>query len=205
MSKELFKNLFKKSDTTDSSGPFVTLYKEMIRSYAICVCTYLQNHPQYKHWKQNWDILENNLKKNNLKVEQLKIDHEQIAYTQNKGQLLCFRWKDSQHYIKKDVFIYVVLHELTHQCFPRDFIGHKEPFPTMLCILCFAALELGLYNLENIPENVVMSNGQEIASRLSIKEELMIAINLLIEKNPHLKDYYSKWIKFIYVKCGTNL
>ena len=37
----MFKNFFKKSDTTDSSGPFDTLYKEMIRSYAICVCTYL--------------------------------------------------------------------------------------------------------------------------------------------------------------------
>ena len=45
----------------------------------------------------------------------------------------------------------------------------------------------------------------EYFKELRDKEELMIAINLLIEKNPHLKDYYSKWIKFIYVKCGTNL
>lgn len=179
---------------------FDILYKELIRAYSTAICFYLNNNPLYSKWKNNWEILRTNLNKTQLNVEQLPIDDKDVAYTQNKGELLCFRWKDKSRYILKDVFVYILCHELTHQCFPSTFIGHQEPFPTLLCIVSVAAFELQLFDITKIPNDVVYSNGQELMSRKSIKNELLIGIDELRKANPSEEEYYNKLVSYIFQK-----
>lgn len=175
------------------------LYKELIRAYSTAISFYLNSNPLYSKWKENWQILQSNLEKNDLKVEQLPVDDADVAYTQNKGELLCFRWKDKNRYILKDVFVYVLCHELAHQCFPKSFIGHKEPFPTMLCIITVAAFELQLFDIKKIPFSTVYSNGQELLSRMSIRKELIVGINELKQANPNEELYYDKLTRYLFV------
>ena len=173
------------------------LYKEMIRSYSKAISFYLNNNPKYAKWKKNWEILEKNLNKTNLLVERLDNNHEDIAYTENKGEVIRFRWRDNDKYLSKNVFMYVVLHELTHQVFPNTFKGHDEPFPSMLCILCVAGLELDLYDLSKIPHSMIYTNGQPIGSKKSLKEELNLGIDLLKEQNPESETYYENLRQYV--------
>ena len=185
-----------------SNTMFDNLYKELIRSYTKAVSFYLLNNNQYRHWAKNWNILKDNIEKRDLKVQRLSVDDKDVAYTQNKGELLCFRWKDETGYILKDVFVYVVLHELTHQAFPKTFIGHASPFPEMLSILCVAGFELQLFDLSKIPKQTVFSNNQPITSRSSLRDEILSGIEILKQYNTSVEsqDYYNKLISVVYEK-----
>lgn len=174
-----------------------TLYQSMLRSYSVAICDYLNRNPKYKPWLKNWQILEKNLKKNDIKMGRLSADDKDVAYTENKGELLKFRWRDKLHYLPRSVFCYVLLHELTHQVFPPSFIGHRSPFPEMLCLLCVAGYELRLFDLKNIPTEMVKSNGQPITSRNSIAEEILYGIQMLREKNPESSSYYDQLEKCV--------
>lgn len=174
-----------------------TLYQSMLRSYSVAICDYLNRNPKYKYWSNNWKILEKNLKKNDIKMGRLSADDKDIAYTENKGELLKFRWRDKLHYLPRSVFCYVLLHELTHQVFPPTFIGHRSPFPEMLCLLCVAGYELRLFDLKNIPKEMVKSNNQPITSRNSIAEEILYGIEMLREKNPESSSYYDQLEKCV--------
>lgn len=176
------------------------LYKEMIRAQAKAISFYLNNNPKYAKWKKNWKILDKNLNKSNLLVERLPENDQDIAYTKNKGDVIKFRWRDNDKFISKNVFMYVVLHELTHQVFPHNFIGHDEPFPTMLCIMSVAGLELNLFDLSKIPNTTVYTNGQPIGSKQSLKNELFTGISILEKENPNSKNYYDKLRQFIYLQ-----
>lgn len=182
---------------------FDNLYKEMIRSYTKAVSFYVLNNHMYNHWINNWKILKDNIDKKDLRVERLSSNDKDVAYTQNKGELLCFRWKDKQGYVMKDVFVYVVLHELAHQCFPKTFIGHDNPFPEMLAILCVAGFELQLFDLTKIPKEMVNSNGQPITSRTSLRDEILYGIELLKKYNSDVKsqDYYNKLMAVVFEKA----
>lgn len=182
------KETFNQSSLPDTD----TLYQSMLRSYSVAVCDYLNRNPKYKHWSKNWQILERNLRKNDMKMGRLSADDKEIAYTENKGELLKFRWRDKLHYLPRSIFCYVLLHELTHQVFPPSFIGHKSPFPEMLCLLCVAGYELRLFDLKNIPTEMVKSNDQPITSRNSIAEEILYGIEMLREKNPESSSYYDQ-------------
>lgn len=179
------------------------LYKQMIRSYAKAVSFYLNNNDKYKHWKQNWEILEKNLIKSDLTIDRLQDHDDEIAYTENKGDIIKFRWRDKENYISKNVFMYVVLHELTHQVFPMTFRGHKDPFPDMLCIMCVAGLELDLFDLSSIPINTVYTNNQPICSRNSVCNELMRGIEILRDKNKGSDVYYDHLTEYIKSKMSN--
>lgn len=166
------------------------LYREMIRTYSKAISFYLNNNPKYSHWKKNWKILENNLRKTNLLIERLSENDEDIAYTENKGEIIKFRWRDNNSYISKNVFMYVILHELTHQVFPSSFKGHGDPFPDMLCILCVAGLELDLFDLSKIPSTMIYTNGQLIGSKETLRKELNRGIDILSDINVGSKKYY---------------
>ena len=173
------------------------LYKEMIRAHAKAISFYLNNNPKYSKWKKNWEILDRNLNKSNLLVERLPENDEDIAYTKNKGDVIKFRWRDNDKFISKNIFMYVVLHELTHQVFPSNFIGHDEPFPTMLCIMAVAGLELNLFDLSKIPNSMIYTNGQPIGSKQTLIKELFRGIDMLEKENPSSKNYYEKMRQFI--------
>ena len=173
------------------------LYREMIRAHSKGISYYLNSNPKYSKWKKNWEILEKNLNKTNLLVERLPENDKDIAYTKNKGEVIRFRWRDKNKYLSKNVFMYVILHELTHQVFEDNFIGHDEPFPTMLCIMVVAGLELCLFDLSKIPSSTIYSNGQEIGSKESLRNQLYIGVSLLEKENPESKEYYRKLRNFI--------
>ena len=179
---------FRKKSLNDSDE----LYKELLRSYAVALCHYLNNSKKYSKWSYNWKILDNNLKKTNLSVKRLDSSDKDVAYTQNKGDIIKFRWRDNDSYIPRSVFAYVLMHELTHQVFPMTFQGHGDPFPDMLSIVCVAGYELRIFDLKNVPKKTVYSNGQEITSRSSLTAELMNGIKLLREANPNSSDYYDQ-------------
>lgn len=188
---------------TSDNTLFDNLYKEMIRSYTQAVSFYVLNNRMYSHWIKHWKILKDNIDKKDLRVERLSTNDKDVAYTQNKGELLCFRWKDKQGYVMKDVFVYVVLHELAHQCFPKTFIGHDNPFPEMLAILCVVGFELQLFDLAKIPKEMVNSNGQPITSRTSLRDEILYGIELLKKYNTDVEsqDYYNKLMAVVFEKA----
>lgn len=179
---------FNQSSLSDTD----VLYESLLRSYSIAVCDYLNKNPKYSKWKDNWKILEKNIKKTDLKMTRLSDRDKDVAYTQNKGDIIKFRWRDKLTYLPRSVFCYVLLHELTHQVFPSSFIGHKSPFPEMLCILCVAGYELRLFDLKNIPMDMVKSNGQAITSRKTLADEILIGIDMLLEQNPDSVSYYKQ-------------
>lgn len=182
------KETFNKTSLNDSDE----LYQELLRSYAVSLNHYLNNSSKYKKWKTNWKILDDNLTKTNLSVKRLDSKDKDVAYTQNKGDIIKFRWRDTDTYIPRSVFAYVLMHELTHQVFPMSFQGHGDPFPDMLCIMCVAGYELRIFDLKNIPKKTVYSNGQEITSRGSLTSELLRGIELLREANPDSSEYYNQ-------------
>ena len=176
------------------------LYKQMLKTNAKSVCDWLLSFRPYKPWIKHWKILEENLKKTKLNVSKLSTNDNEIAYTLNKGEVIKFRWQDKKRFIPKDVFMYVLLHELTHESFPPSFQGHDEPFPQMLCLLCVAATEIGILNIENIPKDIFMSNDRPITSRDSIRTEILFGIDMLIEANkndPKIVEYYNVKREFI--------
>ena len=191
ISKEPF---FDKPDMADE------LYKQILRTSAKTVCDFLLNFKPYKPWMKHWKILEANLKKTNLNISKLPNTDKEIAYTLDKGEVIKFRWEDNNRYIPKDVYMYVLLHELTHESFPPSFQGHGDPFPQMLCLLCVAATEIGILDIQNIPKNIFMSNGRPITSRESIKTEIMFGIDMLIEANKNdekIVEYYNAKKQFV--------
>ena len=179
---------FEKTDMADE------LYKQVLRTRAISVCYFLLNFKAYKPWMKHWKILDDNLKKTNLNISKLPINDKEIAFTLDKGEVIKFRWEDEKRFIPIDVYMYVLLHELTHESFPPSFQGHGDPFPQMLCLLCVAATEVGILDIQNIPKNIFMSNGRPITSRESIKTEIMFGIDMLMEANkndPEIIEYYN--------------
>lgn len=191
ISKEQF---FNKPDMAD------VLYKQVLRTRAKSVCDFLLNFEPYKPWMNHWKILESNLKKTNLNITKLPTTDKEIAYTLDKGEIIKFRWEDEKRFIPIDVYMYVLLHELTHESFPPSFQGHGDPFPQMLCLLCVAATEVGILDIQNIPKNIYMSNGRPITSRESIKTEIMFGIDMLIEANKNneqIVEYYNAKREFV--------
>lgn len=190
----------KESFSTATLNDTDTLYKEMIRAYAKAISFYLNSNPKYSYWEKNWKILEKNLIKKQLLVDRLDEQDNEIAYTENKGEIIKFRWRDRENYISKNIFMYVVLHELTHQVFPMSFRGHGKPFPDMLCLLCVAGFELNLFDLSSIPRSTVYTNNQPICSRNSIYNEIMRGIEMLREKNHGSDLYYDHLTQYVNAK-----
>lgn len=165
------------------------LYGQMFKTYSKAISDWLLSFKPYVKWMDNWKILKRNLEKTDLNITNLPSDDKEIAYTLNKGEVIKFRWKDNKSFISKNIFIYVLLHELTHEVFPPSFQGHDDPFPQMLCLLCVAATELDLIQVDKIPNDVYMSNGRPITSKNSIIDEICYGCDMLIEANKHIPKY----------------
>lgn len=173
------------------------LYKQLLRTYAVAVNYYLNNNDKYKKWKRNWEILNSNITKTNLKVDRLSDSDKDIAYTENKGEMIKFRWRDKDSYMSKNVFAYVLLHELTHQVFPSSFKGHASPFPEMLCVVCVAGFELQLFDLSKVPVKTIYTNGQIITNRDNLKREIREGISMLRAENKNSGAYYDQLLNFV--------
>ena len=175
------------------------LYKELLRSYTYSILNFVLNFESYKPWIRHWKWLEKNIYKNDLKIYKLSEEHQQVAYNYNKCQHMNFRWKDNKGYISKNVFAYVLLHELAHASFPPEFKQHKHPFNDILCLLTVAAIELDLINLSKLPTTEYVSNNTPILSKSSFLAEVRHGIELLIESNDDksIVEYYYDRLKLL--------
>lgn len=175
------------------------LYKELLRSYTYSILNFVLNFESYKPWIRHWKWLEKNIYKNDLKIYKLSEEHQQVAYNYNKCQHMNFRWKDNKGYISKNVFAYVLLHELAHASFPPEFKQHKYPFNDILCLLTVAAIELDLINLTKLPTTEYVSNNTPILSKSSFLAEVRHGIELLIESNDDksIVEYYYDRLKLL--------
>ena len=192
---------FIKIPMSDVEYPVVDeLYKELLRSYTYSILNFVLNFESYRPWIKHWKWLEKNIYKNDLKIYKLSEEHQQVAYNYNKCQHMNFRWKDNKGYISKNVFAYVLLHELAHASFPPEFKQHKHPFNDILCLLTVAAVELDLINLSKLPITEYVSNNTPILSKSSFLNEVRHGIRLLIEVNDDNKDivdYYNDRLKLL--------
>lgn len=181
------------------------LYRHSLKASAVQLCYYLLENPAYSHWIENWKILDKNLKKSNVTIDRLDQSADNVAYTKNKGEVIKMRWRDTgsapgsedHRYVSRSVLMYVFIHELCHQVFPPSIIGHPPEFWKMLKIMCAAGFELKMFDLQNIPEAMVYSNGQEITNRRSLQEEIIDGFNELIRHNPKSEKHYIELIKFV--------
>lgn len=175
------------------------LYKELLRSYTYSILNFVLNFESYRPWLKHWKWLEKNIYKNDLKIYKLSEEHQQVAYNYNKCQHMNFRWKDNKGYISKNVFTYVLLHELAHASFPPEFKQHKHPFNDILCLLTVAAVELDLINLTKLPTTEYVSNNTPILSKSSFLAEVRHGIELLIESNDDksIVEYYYDRLKLL--------
>lgn len=164
------------------------IYKSIMNSYIHAIYAYVSCNKLYSSFANNWKYLNKNIKKNT--ASKLSEFDKDIAYTENKGETIKFQFRTEEGYIPKQVYTYVCLHEITHLCFDDKFIGHEEPFPEMLCVLCVAGYELQLFDLSKISRDVYYSNGRPIASRSSIVNEIKEGIDILRERNPNSWQYY---------------
>lgn len=188
---ETFKNMNIKNDSKTNENIIDTLYKELLRSYSYAIVNWVISFRPYKHWNDHWKHLLNNIEKNSLKINQLNENDKLVAYNYNKCEYMSFRWKDEKGYLPKNVFLYVLLHELAHAAFPPSFKHHGNPFSDILCLLCVAATELDLIQISKLPNSIFTSNHDSILSKESFINEVKRGIELLIKYNDdEIKRYY---------------
>ena len=196
---ETFKGMSIKNDSKTKENIIDTLYKELLRSYSYAIVNWVISFKPYKHWNDHWKYLLNNIEKNSLKINQLSENDKLVAYNYNKCEYMSFRWKDEKGYLPKNVFLYVLLHELAHAAFPSSFKHHKDPFSDILCLLCVAAVELDLIQINKLPNSIFISNSDSILSKESFISEVKRGIELLSQYNDdETKEYYQSKLRQLF-------
>ena len=125
-----------------------------------------------------------------MNFKQLSDSHEDVAYSIDKGAELSFRFRDKDKYLPLSVESYILAHEMAHVA--NEEIGHGEKFQELMHLIEVAAYMLQFIDVSKYPNHTVHSNGQEILSRSSIKQELYEGIDNLIahSSKPEQKEYW---------------
>ena len=83
--------------------------------------------------------------------------------------------------------------------FPSSFKHHKDPFSDILCLLCVAAVELDLIQINKLPNSIFISNSDSILSRESFISEVKRGIELLSQYNDdETKEYYQSKLRQLF-------
>ena len=164
------------------------VYLEALKTRAIAVCRFLNNHESYKPWASNWKLLERNLRRNRLLFERLDDTDADIAYVINKGDEVKFRIRDERRYIPLNIYQYVLYHEMAHMSTTE--LQHTPKFHELLNLISLAGFELGFIDLSRTTKDFYMTNNQPILCRASLKEEITSGCELMKEVHPESKLYY---------------
>ena len=164
------------------------VYLEALKTRAIAVCRFLNNHESYKPWANNWKLLERNLRRNKLLFERLDDTDADIAYVINKGDEVKFRIRDERRYIPLNIYQYVLYHEMAHMSTTE--LQHTPKFHELLNLISLAGFELGFIDLSRTTKDFYMTNNQPILCRASLKEEITSGCELMKEIHPESKLYY---------------
>ena len=161
-------------------------YLQILQERAMCVCRFLLNNKYYHKYINNWKLLASNLDKNKLTFQRLQDSDEDVAYVINKGEEVNFRFRDKIRYIPINVYQYVLYHEMAHMSTHE--LQHTDTFYMLMSIIVLAGFELGFIDLKRIPNDVYMSNNQEILDRLTIKEEIKAGTHNI--ETPESKEHF---------------
>ena len=161
-------------------------YLQILQERAMCVCRFLLNNKYYHKYINNWKLLASNLDKNKLTFQRLQDSDEDVAYVINKGEEVNFRFRDKIRYIPINVYQYVLYHEMAH--ISTHELQHTDNFYMLMSIIVLAGFELGFIDLKRIPNDVYMSNNQEILDRLTIKEEIKAGTHNI--ETPESKEHF---------------
>lgn len=166
------------------------MYTHILEARASAIIMYLIKDPSFRPWMHNWELLQRNISKCNMNFKQLSDSHEDVAYSIDKGAELSFRFRDKDKYLPLSVESYILAHEMAHVA--NEEIGHGEKFQELMHLIEVAAYMLQFIDVSKYPTHTVHSNGQEILSRASIKQELYEGIDNLIahSSNPEQKEYW---------------
>lgn len=185
----------KESFECSNRNEFDEMYIHILESRAISINTYLLKHPSFKHWKHNWEFMKRNLDKTGITFEQLEDTDDDVAYSVDKGKELKFRFRDRKTYIPLSIEAYILSHELAHMS--TEELQHTKTFNELMCIIMVAAYMLRYIDLKNYPIITYKSNGQDILSKNSIKEELYDGIDLIIKYSPEYSDFWKNVKNYI--------
>lgn len=180
---------------SDISAPASNTYLDALKTRAIAVCFYLQNNASYKNWRDNWQFLDENLKKSKLLFERLDTSDADIAYVINKGEEVKFRIRDEKRFIPLNIYQYVLYHEMAHMSTHE--LQHTPKFHELLNIITLAGFELGFIDLSRVAKSFYMTNNQPILCKASLREEIVEGCNWLIHANPNSKDYFNEIIRYV--------
>lgn len=172
------KTHMKENFTCPEQNEFDTMYIKILESYAIALSNYVNNHPGFSGWKNYWKHLENGLRKNGLNFKRLEDSDADVAYSISKGQTLSFRIRDMEKYIPLRIYVYVLCHECAHIA-DYDEYGHTPKFYKLMHMLEVAAYQMRLLQPESYSIIPYSSNGQEILTKNSIKQELYDGCDIL--------------------------
>lgn len=163
------------------------MYMSALKVRANAVCEYLRNNKAYSEWKNNWDLLNKNLKGGRL-FERLNESEADIAYVINKGDEVKFRIRDEDRYVPINTYQYVLYHEMAHMSTKE--LQHTPGFMKLLNIISLAGFECGFIDFRKLPSSYYMTNGAPILCRSSMKEEVCLGAQWLKESNPKSARYY---------------
>ena len=167
-----------------------SMYTHILEARASAIIMYLIKDPSFKPWMHNWELLQKNISKCNMNFKQLSDNHEDVAYSIDKGAELSFRFRDKDKYLPLSVESYILAHEMAHVA--NEEIGHGEKFQELMHLIEVAAYMLQFIDVSKYPNHTIRSNGQEILSRASIKQELYEGIDNIIahSSKPEQKEYW---------------
>lgn len=164
-------------------------YLNTLKARATAVCFYLQHNKSYSKWRENWNLLYDNLhKKNKLLFQRLDESDADVAYVVNKGDEVKFRIRDEKRFIPLNVYQYVLYHEMAHMSTHE--LQHTPFFFELLSIIALAAMEMGFIDLVKLKPTYYKTNGQPILCKVSMVTELVNACDHLTKANPNSKAYF---------------
>ena len=165
------------------------VYTSVLKAYAHALVNILQENKDFAPWKLNWVKMEQNINKCNWNFEILDSSDADVAYVENKGEVMKFRIRDDKRWLPISVYTYVLCHELAHLANYNEY-GHGPNFQRLMHLLEVAAYELGIIKPEKYPTtNAYVSNGTTILSKDSIKRELYDGIDEIIKNGGNIRFY----------------
>lgn len=165
-------------------------YINILESRALAVCHFLNHSKAYAPWKSNWQLLEKNLRKCKVSFQMLKDSDQDVAYVINKGESVNFKFRDIDGYVPFSVYQYVLFHEMAHMS--TKLLQHPPPFWELLSLICAAAYELKLFNvnaIDNIKSNLGTVN---LTTTKDIRESIIEGFVMIVNENSAYTEYYTK-------------
>lgn len=190
LNKSKYKEAFSTNNEDKNKQYFDNTYLQSLRTRAWALLFKLQQDSTYRHWSENWKLLEKNLNKTKLLFQRLDESDADVAYVIDKGNKIKFRIRCDK-YVPINIYQYVLYHEMAHMC--TEELQHTPKFMMLLNILSLAAYECGFIDLHRISSSMYTSKGQPILCKSSIKHEILDGVKHIVRYNPELGNYYKEF------------